>query len=41
MTAILVAGATGEVGRAVLALLTARGAQVRTRVRSTPLTDPA
>jgi uncharacterized protein YbjT (DUF2867 family) len=41
MATILVAGATGEVGRAVLASLTARGASVRALVRATPLTNTA
>lgn len=37
MTTILVAGAAGEVGRAVVAALSARGARVRALVHATPL----
>jgi uncharacterized protein YbjT (DUF2867 family) len=37
MGAILIAGASGEVGRAVIASLLARGARVRALVHSTPI----
>ena len=39
MTTILVAGASGEVGRAVVHALVARGAAVRALVHATPLAD--